>query len=165
MSKKIFQIIILVTLAFASFAGVGKVEAWSGCGSTYVVQWGDSLSGIAASCGTTMSALWQANPGLGSWVYAGQVLQMPGGYTGSTGGAYATYVVARGDTLKIIATRYGVNVDALASLNGIYNYNLIFVGQVLSIPNGSVYTPPSQPQYGSTYYVQSGDTLRILANR
>jgi len=165
MSKKVFQIIILVTLAFASFAGVGKVEAWSGCGSTYVVQWGDSLSAIAANCGTTMSALWQANPGLGSWVYAGQVLQMPGGYTGSTGGAYATYVVARGDTLKIIATRYGVNVDALASLNGIYNYNLIFVGQVLSIPNGGSYNPAPQPQYGSTYVIQYGDTLRKLAYR
>ena len=166
MSKKIFQLIILVTLVFASFASVGKVGAWSGCGSTYYVQWGDSLSGIAANCGTTMSALWQANPGLGSWVYAGQVLQMPGGYTGNTGGAYPTYVVARGDTLKIIAARYGVTVDALASVNGIYNYNLIFVGQVLSIPNGSSYNPAPPPQNGgSTYVIQYGDTLRKLAYR
>jgi LysM repeat protein len=113
-----------------------------------------------------MSALWQANPGLGSWVYAGQVLQMPGGYTGNTGGAYGTYVVARGDTLKIIAARYGVTVGALASLNGIYNYNLIFVGQVLSIPTAGSYVPPSQPQYGgSTYVIQRGDTLQKLAYR
>ncbi len=44
-----------------------------------------------------------------------------------------TYTVVRGDTLSRIARRFGTTVDALASLNGIKNKNLIRVGQVLKI--------------------------------
>ena len=164
MPKKLFQIIILMALVLASFAGADRVAAGAGCGSTYTVQWGDTLSGIAVNCGTTMAALWQANPGLGYWVYAGQVLWMPGA-TWGTGGSYPIYVVDRGDTLKNIAIRYGTTVEALASLNGIYNYNLIYVGQILNVPSGSYIPPAPAPSSGSTYIIQRGDTLRILANR
>jgi LysM repeat protein len=169
MAKKIYQSIILVAILLASFAGAGNVQAWSGCGSSYTVQWGDTLSGIAAYCGTTVSAVRLANPGLGYWLYAGQVLQLPGA-TWDNGNGYFTYVVARGDTLKIIAARYGTTMAAIANLNGIYNYNLIYVGQRLSIP-GSGYTPPAPPyippapQSGSTYVIHRGDTLRKLAYR
>jgi|GEM_PF-3376609 len=45
-----------------------------------------------------------------------------------------TYVVQYGDTLAIIARRYGVNLYALAQANGIYNINLIYAGQRLRIP-------------------------------
>jgi LysM repeat protein len=44
------------------------------------------------------------------------------------------YVVARGDTLAGIATRFGVTLQALAQANGIANPNLIYVGQQLAIP-------------------------------
>jgi LysM repeat protein len=176
MAKKIFQSIILIAILLASFAGAGSVQAWSGCGSTYTVQWGDTLSGIAANCGTTVYALQQANPGLGYWAYAGQVLYMPGGTWDDTGvswnngNGYTTYVVARGDTLKKIAARYGTTMQAIANLNGIYNYNMIYVGQRLSIPGGGYVPPapsynPPAPQYGSGYVIQRGDTLRKLAYR
>ena len=169
MLKKMFRVIILLSLVIATLSGVGSAKAWAGCGSYYTVQWGDTLSGIAVSCDTTMSALWAANPGLGSWVYAGQVLRMPGTSRSTTGGSYLVYIVAPGDTLKSIAVHYGINIDALASLNGIYNYNLIYTGQHLNIPSGAyvqpVYYAPVQQQYGVTYIVQPGDTLKILANR
>jgi LysM repeat protein len=173
MNKKFYQIILITVLIFISLASAGKVEAWSGCGSTYNVQWGDTLSGIAAKCGTTMSAIWQLNPGLGNWVYAGQVLYMPGG-NWSTGGIYPIHIVAPGDTLKNIAQRYGTTMYAIANLNGIYNYNLIYVGQSLKIPTGGYYDPqvppppvipPAPSPSGYTYVVQPGDTLRILAYR
>lgn len=45
-----------------------------------------------------------------------------------------TYTVQPGDTLGIIAARFGVTVDALAAANGILDVNLIDVGQVLAIP-------------------------------
>jgi LysM repeat protein len=174
MSKKIFQFTILAILVLACFAGVGKAEAWSGCGSTYYVQWGDTLYKIAAKCGTTMDAIRQANPGLYSWVYAGQTLRMPGGgwdggYQGDRG--RSCYIVQSGDTLKIIAARYGTTWDAIARLNNIYNYNLIYVGQCLRIPGGGEYHPGPGPRphddgyYSSYYTVQRGDTLRIIANR
>jgi lysozyme len=166
MLKKIYQTIALIAILLVSFAGTGSVQAWSGCGSSYTVQWGDTLSGIAAYCGTTVSAIKLANPGLGYWVYAGQVLQLPGA-AWDNGNGYSTYVVARGDTLKIIAARYGVTVSALANQNGIYNYNLIYVGQRLTIPGSGTYTPPPYypPTSGSTYVIQRGDTLRKLAYR
>jgi LysM repeat protein len=123
------------------------------------------LSGIAVSCGTTVAAIQLANPGLGYWAYAGQTLRMPGG-SWDNGNGSSTYIVARGDTLKMIAIRYGVTMDALANANGIYNYNLIYVGQVLTIPGAYTpppYTPPTNQ--GGAYVVQPGDTLRIIANR
>src|SRR4051812_20225798 len=53
--------------------GTGAVSPASG---TYVVQSGDSLSGIAVRYGTTVDALRSAN-GLGSTtIYAGQVLKI-----------------------------------------------------------------------------------------
>ncbi len=165
MSKKIYQPLLLLVILLASLASTASVSAAqvsSGCGSTYTVQWGDTLYGIAARCSTTAAALRLANPGLGSWVYAGQVLVLPGSGW-DNGNGYATYVVAHGDTLRSIAARYGVSVDALARLNGIYNYNLIYAGQRLSVP-GSGYVPPAPPS-GSSYVIQAGDTLRKLAAR
>lgn len=90
-----------------------------GCSSTITVHWGDTLSGLAATCGTSMDAIRAANPGLGWWVYAGQVLYIPSGststpvytptvYTSTAGG---TYAVQWGDTLGIIAGRMGGEVS------------------------------------------------------
>ena len=45
-----------------------------------------------------------------------------------------TYTVQPGDTLGKIAAKFGVDTNALASASGIDNPNLIYVGQVLTIP-------------------------------
>jgi LysM repeat protein len=45
-----------------------------------------------------------------------------------------TYTVVEGDTLAIIAQRFGTTVAALQSANGIEDPNTINVGQVLIIP-------------------------------
>ena len=44
------------------------------------------------------------------------------------------YVVAKGDTLSGIATKYGTTYQKLAAYNGIANPNLIYVGQKIRIP-------------------------------
>ena len=44
------------------------------------------------------------------------------------------YVVAEGDSLFWIARSFGTTVEALAGTNGIVNLNMIYVGQVLTIP-------------------------------
>ena len=175
MIKKISQILILAVLVVSCFAGAGKAEAWSGCGSSYTVQWGDTLYQIAANCGTTMDAIRDANPGLYNWVFAGQVLRMPGsgwndGGQSNQGGF--TYYVEYGDTLKIIAARYGTSWDVLARANQLYNPNIIYVGQPLWVPSQG-YQPPAphydRPdwkggQYQAVYYtVQKGDTLVKIA--
>lgn len=66
----------------------------------------------------------------------------------------STYVVRSGDTLSEIAAKFGVTVDNLASWNNIANKNLINVGQVLTVKEGT-----------STYTVKSGDTLSGIASR
>lgn len=123
-------------------------------GTTYTVVRGDTLSRIARRFGTTFTAIAQANnlpdPNL---IYAGQVLTIPGagspppsdGDDGDDGDEApappsGSYTVVRGDTLSSIARRFGTSTTAIAQANGITNPNLIFVGQVLSIPGAG--TPP-----------------------
>ncbi len=168
-AKKSIQLILLASVVLLSL-GTGKTAlAWSGCGTSYVVQAGDTLGGVANLCGTTIAALRLANPNLGYWIYAGQTLWLPGAFT-DNGNGYATYIVARGDTLKSLAARFGTTMDVLASLNGIYNYNLIYRGQRLMVPSGSgVPAPSPYPQPGPAsagiYVVQWGDTFRKIADR
>ena len=151
MYRRFFQLMVVLTILFTSVAWTGSASAWSGCDSYITVQWGDTLSGIAQRCGTTVHAIRAANPGLGWWVYAGQVLYMPTGYTPDpyyppTGG---TYVVQWGDTLGKIAGRVGVSWrDILAVNPQIQNPSLIYAGQVINLPGGAGvpnYPPPSYP--------------------
>lgn len=57
------------------------------------------------------------------------------------------YTVRRGDNLFRIGARYGVTYQYLAQLNGIYNPNYIWAGQVISVPCGAV-PPIPYDQYG-----------------
>lgn len=165
-SKRSFQFIMIIVILIASFATTGRALAW-GCSTYITVQWGDTLSGLAATCGTTTDAIRAANPGLGWWVYAGQVLYMPTGTTYTSAPAYtapvaytstssSTYMVQWGDTLGIIAGRTGTSVSAILAANPqIWNASLIYVGQVINLPN-------AVPVY---YTVCAGDTMRIIANK
>jgi len=140
MSRKIFtQSLLIVVILLATFAGAGTAQAWSSCGGSYVVQWGDTMGGIAARCGTTVSALYAANPWTNGYLYAGQVLVIPdGGYNPPPqSGNYYTgkYTVQWGDTFSKIAQRYGVSVHSLWAANPyIWNINRIYPGQVLNVP-------------------------------
>lgn len=102
-------------------------------GGTYTVRSGDTLSGIAGKYGLGWQALYDANRGaIGSdpnRIHAGLVLTIPGG-----GSSKRTYTVQRGDTLSGIASKYGTTWQALQQANGIANANLIYAGQVLTIP-------------------------------
>jgi len=135
MFRRSFQLVVIVAILLASFGSVGGASAWSGCASYVTVQWGDTLSGIAQQCGTTVHAIQGANPGLGWWVYAGQVLYIPTGQVSDPGyypPSGGTYVVQWGDTLGKIAGRLGVGLrDILAANPQIQNPSLIYAGQVI----------------------------------
>ncbi|MCE9647861.1 MAG: LysM peptidoglycan-binding domain-containing protein [Chloroflexi bacterium] len=162
-AKKFLQLIVLIAMVTASLGITGSALAYYSCGTSYTVQSGDSLGSIAKACGTSVAALKLANPKLGQYIYAGQTLALPGAYWDNNNG-YATYVVAKGDTLKSLAARFGTSMDTLGTLNSLTNYNLIYEGQRLTVPSGAaVPVPPPSP--AGTYTIQSGDTLRKIAGR
>jgi LysM repeat protein len=153
-TKSIFRLIMVLAILLTAFASTGSALAWSGCNSYITVQWGDTLSGLAAYCGTSVEAIRAANPGIGWWIYAGQVLYVPNGYNApyhppvsSTGGSY---IIRWGDTLGNIAAKNGISLHTLLAANPqIWNASLIYPGQVITLPATS-YAPPYVPP-SSTY--------------
>jgi LysM repeat protein len=146
--KRMIQLVLVLAVVFACAAYPRSASA-AGCGSTYVVQPGDWLAKIASRCGVTLSALYAANPWAAYYyyIYPGQVLNIPGGYTpapspvpgngysycGPTYSAYYGnyYVVCRGDTLLGIANYYGESLWYMQWHNNIANANLIYTGQFI----------------------------------
>jgi LysM repeat protein len=157
-TKSLIRFVLLVAVLLGSFASAGSAQAGGYCGATYTVQWGDTLGRIASICGVTLDSLYAANPGLGAYIYAGQVINIyaptppPVPPYPSYGG---TYVVQHGDTLRKIADRIGASVADMIAVNPqIPNPNLIYVGQVINLPAHPVY-----------YTVCYGDTLFKIATR
>jgi LysM repeat protein len=171
-TRKFLQLFVLLSVLLASFASTSSAFAapalMGQCGTSVTVVSGDTLRKIADRCGTSVAALRLANPeiGWGNLIYPNQVLLLPGAILYGDNG-YDTYIVARGDTLKSLANRFGTTVDVLLSLNrSISNVNLIYEGQRLFVPSGrGVPSTPPPPANGQLYYAQSGDTLRKIAAR
>lgn len=100
----------------------------------YEVQSGDSLSKIAKKYGTTVDAIADANGIVNkNLIYAGDELKIPTAQKEEKP-EYTKYKVKRGDNLTKIAKKYGTTVAELCELNGIKNANLIYVGQILTVP-------------------------------
>lgn len=127
---------------------------------TYTVRAGDTLSGIAAQFGTSVTTLVSlnsiSNPNI---IYIGQMLRIKASANPAPNlAASGTYTVQPGDTLSGIAVKYGTRVGVLAALNNLSNPNFIRVGQVLKLPGGA-YSPAGRP----VHVVASGDTLWGIA--
>ncbi len=115
---------------------------------TYIVASGDSLSAIAAAQGVSLADIANINGLADPYpLYVGQELKIPGAAGGggaaaaqpapaatSGGGGNKTYVVASGDTLGGIATKFGTTAQALVDANGLPDANTLSIGQELKIP-------------------------------
>lgn len=72
----------------------------------------------------------------------------------------AYHVVQPGETLSSIANAYGVSAWSLARANGIWNWNVVYVGQTISIPGASYqwnnYGQPYNNYYQNNYSWNNG---------
>ncbi len=149
MKAKAFSILTLFVLLWIT-AGPAYGD------TTYTIQPGDTLAALSRKFGVSIQAIAAANnivnPNL---IYAGQSLIIPDGTSstspdqppaappapapappGPTTGE--TYVVKPGDTLTRIAVAHGVTVASLIQANGLSNPNLIYAGQILTIPGVTI---------------------------
>ena len=120
---------------------------------TYIVQKGDSLWSIANKFNMTVSELKNLNNLTNNLLSIGQVLKIKD----SSNNGKTTYTVKKGDSLWVIAKKYGITTEELKNYNKLTS-NLLSIGQVLKIPQGKTSTE-------NIYTVKKGDSLWTIANR
>ena len=121
--------IFFTALFFAWVALSGLYAA-----TTHEVQKNETLGGIAQRYGVSVSAL-QAYNGISNpnLLYVGKKLKIPSGTIREV-----EYTVKKGESLGLIAKRFGVSPNDLTLINKISRPDLIRVGQKLTIPlNGN----------------------------
>ena len=74
------------------------------------------------------------------------------------------YTVIAGDTVSAIATKFGVSVDAITSVNGLVDPALIQIGQTLIIPAADGSLPISAIDVGMLH-ARPGESLHQIARR
>jgi LysM repeat protein len=154
--------------------------------STYRVEGGDTISGIAGRFGLSTASVLALN-GLG-WktvIFPGQVLKLTNAVASTTAplastaapASSARYTIAKGDTVSSIASRFGVSVSTILSANGLSATSVIYAGRTLAIPSGSAPAPAAAAptvtnavtaaptSSGSSYTIAKGDTISSIAKR
>ena len=155
-----YSLLVLMLLAVP----LSVMAAQQRQGTVHMVQRGDNLTSIANRYRTTPQAIANANNLVNmNLIYVGQRLTIPGAGSGETS---SYYVVRRGDTLSVIAARFGTTVQALVQANSLGSADRIYVGQRLRIPGGGTATSTSASTGSSVYYtVQRGDNVSSIAVR
>jgi LysM repeat protein len=153
--------------------------------STYRVEGGDTISGIAGRFGLSTASVLALN-GLGwkSVIFPGQVLKLTNAVvspvapaaSSQTSLSNARYTIAKGDTVSSIAARFGVTVEGILTANGLGATSVIYAGRTLAIPTSSAPAPspvitnavsvsPAPAASGTTYTIASGDTISAIATK
>ena len=136
MSRKTFVQISVLTIFIAALILVpGHAAAGGVCGGTYIVDPGDTFSKIASKCGTSVSAITSANPGVNEPLSTGQTLTVPG-------------------------ITYNTTPTPVPANNSTTTYNTYNTYNYYNTAPGNTYPPAS---YSSTYVVQYGDTFSAIA--
>jgi len=114
----------------------------------YLVQPGDTLSGIASAYGIGLAHLVEANGISPSQrLYAGQTLAVPARDARTSAALVQSndlpvHIVQAGEDVGIIADFYGISVYALVQANRLDDSNLIIPGQRLRIPPATAENAP-----------------------
>ena len=141
--------------------------------NTYTVKAGESLNIIANKFGVTVKELKAANGLKSDLIHPNQVLIIPSANHEKPADPKPTpqpdkntYTVKAGESLYIIANKFGVTVKELKAANGLKS-DLIHPNQVLIIPSASANrdadSTPSQSNDTNTYIVKAGESLNLIA--
>jgi membrane-bound lytic murein transglycosylase D len=139
------------------------------------VRRGQTLSTIARKYRTSVRAIMRANNMRRSLIRTGKRLKIPmRGYRVARSTAAATeqrapvpssgvHYVRKGDSLWIIAKRYGTTVQKIRKLNGLSS-NRLYIRQALKIPG---FNPGPLPDTSklNTYSVKHGDSPYTIAQK
>lgn len=142
-----------ITLSVGQKLVIPSISVSPEVSDTYIVQKGDSLWSIANKFNMTVSELKNLNNLTNNLLSIGQVLKIKD----SSNNGKTTYTVQKGDSLWVIANKYGITTEELKSYNNLKS-NLLSIGQVLKIPQGKTSTE-------NIYTVKKGDSLWTIANR
>ncbi|MEC9281785.1 MAG: LysM peptidoglycan-binding domain-containing protein [Bdellovibrionota bacterium] len=141
------------------------------------VRRGDTLSGIAVRYRTSIRTLKRINRlGRRNLIRVGQRLNVPL-YSGarilassspsakvaSYSGEKTIHRVRRGESLGVIAEKYGVGLSKVLRANSLSKRSKIYVGQKIIIPGK--HSIKTTQRHGSSYVVKRGETLLGISNR
>ena len=141
----------------------------------YVVKNGDSLTSIAGGFGISVTDLKNANGLSSDKVRIGMKLIIPDSQipmrvvrVSPNLNDISNYVVKKGDTLSIIASKYRVSIKDLKSANNLKS-NEVEIGMKLIIPDSQipmrvVRVSPNLNDINN-YVVKKGDTLSMIASK
>lgn len=121
--------------------------------STYQLRFGDTLGAVARRFGVPVAAL-AAHNGISDpdRVQAGHVLRIPGPNAAPAASA-RTHVVRQGETLGLLARRYGTTVSALVRANGLADPHRIRIGQRLRVSGAAAGHPGVCPVHGGARFI------------
>ncbi|RBA33492.1 MULTISPECIES: lytic transglycosylase [Acinetobacter] len=167
-----------------------KIPAGSSVPEQYVVQSGDSLNAIAGKYDLSVNYIADLN-GLErtAGLRVGQRLKLAGDAPSKSSNVTATkvkdkdetapdiYTVKSGDTLSNIASRYYLQLDYVAALNGLSRNSTVRIGQKLKLSGDVPKTETAKVESSKTssrsvsskntekYTVKAGESLNSIANR
>lgn len=145
-----------VVKSIANYAGVSYSPA--NMEGYYIVKKGDSLWSIASKNNTTVDNIKKLNNLSSNNLSVGQVLKLSYDAENEDIKESNIYTVKKGDSLWLIANKYGTTVDELKSVNNLKS-NTLSIGQTLIIPEKKESTSKI------SYVVKKGDSLWLIANK
>lgn len=145
-----------VVKSIANYAGVSYSPA--NMEGYYIVKKGDSLWSIASKNNTTVDNIKKLNNLSSNNLSVGQVLKLSYNAENEDIKESNIYTVKKGDSLWLIANKYGTTVDELKSANNLKS-NTLSIGQTLIIPGEKENTNKI------SYVVKKGDSLWLIANK
>lgn len=145
-----------VVKSIANYAGVSYSPA--NMEGYYIVKKGDSLWSIASKNNTTVDNIKKLNNLSSNNLSVGQVLKLSYDAENEDIKESNIYTVKKGDSLWLIANKYGTTVDELKSANNLKS-NTLSIGQTLIIPEKKENTNKI------SYVVKKGDSLWLIANK